>query len=291
MTILLVGVVFILVPVGIVRVGGIAEMFAFFRADAETATMVDWGAAGWSQMLAWFFSIFPVWFISIAGFQRIISARDETTARRAFVLTGVPIEWPLFAIGSTLVGMFARMLTPELADAELATPTMILMLLPAGVAGLVIAAYIAALMSTADSCLIGPVAIFVNDIYRKLLRPDATDGELMRVARIATIVLGALAIVTAYLLPRVLDLILYAYTFGAAGLFFPMLGLLFWKRTTASGAFWSIIAGGSCAVVWTVAGEPWVAASYIGWATSCITLIAVSLATSHSEAEDLESFA
>lgn len=291
MTILLVGVVFILVPVGIVRVGGISEMIAFFEADSDTASMVQWGAAGWPQMLAWFFSIFPVWFISIAGFQRIIAAQDEKTARRAFVLTGIPIEWPLFAIGSTLVGMFARMLAPELVDAELATPTMILMLLPAGVAGLVIAAYIAALMSTADSCLIGPVAIFVNDIYRKLLKPNATDKELVRVARMATIVLGVLAIGTAYLLPNVLDLILYAYTFGAAGLFFPMLGLLFWKRATASGAFWSILTGGTSAVLWTIAGEPWVAASYVGWASSCATLVAVSLATEHAVEEDVESFA
>ncbi len=291
MTILLVGVVFVLVPIGIVRVGGIAAMFAHFRSDSETASMVQWGAAGWSQVLAWFFSIFPVWFISIAGFQRIVAAKDEKTARRAFLLTGVPIEWPLFAIGSTLVGMFARMLAPELVDAELATPTMILLLLPTGLAGLVIAAYVAALMSTADSCLIGPVAIFVNDIYRKLMKPHATDRQLVRVARIATIVLGALAIVTAYLLPRVLDLILYAYTFGAAGLFFPTLGLLFWKRTTASGAFWSIITGGTSAVAWTIAGEPWVAASYVGWATSCATLVTVSLTTEHSDDEDLEAFA
>ena len=291
MTILLVGVVFILVPIGIVRVGGISEMIAFFESDSDTATMVQWGAAGWPQMLAWFFSIFPVWFISIAGFQRIIAAESEKTARRAFVLTGIPIEWPLFAIGSTLVGMFARILTPELTDPELAAPTMIQMLLPAGVAGLVIAAYIAALMSTADSCLIGPVAILVNDIYRKFVKPSATDRELVRAARVATIGLGVLAIGTAYLLPRVLDLILYAYTFGAAGLFFPMLGLLFWKRATASGAFWSIFTGGTSAVLWTIVGEPWVAASYIGWASSCATLIAVSLATEHAAEEDVESFA
>ncbi len=123
------------------------------------------------------------------------------------------------------------------------------------------------------------------------MKPSATDKELVRVARMATIVLGVLAIGTAYLLPNVLDLILYAYTFGAAGLFFPMLGLLFWKRTTASGAFWSILTGGTSAVLWTIAGEPWVAASYIGWASSCATLIAVSLATEHAVEEDVESFA
>ena len=98
--------------------------------------------------------------------QRIIAARDEKTARRAFLLTGVPIEWPLFAIGSTLIGMIARMLLPDITDAELATPMVILELLPAGIAGIVIAAYVAAVMSTADSVLMGPVAFFTNDVYR-----------------------------------------------------------------------------------------------------------------------------
>jgi SSS family solute:Na+ symporter len=164
-------------------------------------------------------------------------------------------------------------------------------LLPAGLAGVVIAAYIAAVMSSADSCLIGPVAIFTNDVYRKHLRPEASEKSLVLVARTATIVLGVLAIGIAYLVPNVLDLILYAYTFGAAGIFFPMLGLLFWKRTTASGAFWSMLAGGGLAIAWTVAGEPYgFAASYMGWVVGLPVLVIVSLMTRHSPDEDLELF-
>ncbi len=199
----------------------------------------------------------------------------------------MPIEWPLFAVGSTLVGMFARVLVPDLADAELATPTMILTLLPAGITGVVIAAYIAAVMSSADSCLIGPVSIFTNDVYRKILRPEAGSAELVRVARVMTWVLGILAIVIAYQAPNVLDLILYAYTFGAAGLFFPMLGLLFWRRTTAAGAFWSMLLGGSSAVAWTLAGEPWAfTASWAGWLVALPTLVVVSLTTRHGPEEN-----
>ncbi|MDH4256808.1 MAG: hypothetical protein OEX13_20110, partial [Gammaproteobacteria bacterium] len=217
--------------------------------------------------------------------------RDERTARLSFFLTGVPIEWPLFAIGSTLVGLIARMLLPDLADPELATPTIIMELLPAGVAGIVIAAYIAAVMSSADSCLIGPVAIFVNDIYRKQLRPLAPERELVRVARIATIVLGLLAIGIAYLVPNVLDLILYAYTFGAAGLFFPMLGLLFWRRTTASGAYWSMLTGGTSAVIWAVLDEPFgFSASWAGWVVGLPVLIVVSLLSTHSPDENPDLF-
>ncbi len=291
MIVLMIGIVFLLVPIGLYRVGGWEAMSAHFSATPATAAMVDWQAVSWKQLLGWFFSVFPVWFISIAAMQRIVAARDVKTARRAFMITGVPIEWPLFAIGSTLVGMFARMLMPELEDPELATPMMILMLLPSGIAGLVIAAYIAAVMSTADSCLIGPVSIYTNDIYRKRLKPKATDAELIRVARVCTLVMGVLAVAIAYLIPNVLDLILYAYTFGAAGLFFPMLGLLFWPRTTAKGAFWSIILGGISAVLWTLAGEPWgFSASYLGWTVGLPSLVIVSLLTAHSADEDLEIF-
>ena len=291
MLVLFIGIICIAVPIGLIQVGGWPAMVDHFSKSDETRHLVDWGAVGFKQALGWFFAIFPVWFISIAAMQRIVAARDEQTARRSFLLTGVPIEWPLFAIGSTLIGMLARMLLPDLTDAELATPMVVMELLPAGLAGVVIAAYIAAVMSTADSALIGPVAIFTNDIYRKFLRPAASDRQLVRVARTLTIVLGILGIGLAYLVPNVLDLVLYAYTFGAAGLFFPMLGLLFWKRTTARGAFWSMLAGGSSAIVWTAIGEPYgFASSYAGWIIGLPTLVLVSLLTEHSPDENTEIF-
>ena len=139
--------------------------------------------------------------------------------------------------------------------------------------------------------LMGPVVIFVNDIYHKYLRPDASEESLVRVARVAIIVFGVLAIGLAYQVPSVLDLILYAYTFGAAGLFFPMLGLLFWRRTTAKGAFWSMLGGGLSAVIWSLAGEPLgMGASYMGWIVGLPVLVIVSLLTEHSPDEDKDMF-
>ncbi len=289
--VLFIGVLFIAVPIGLIEVGGWSGIRDHFTATPGKASMVEWGAVGWKTVLGWFFAIFPVWFISIAAMQRIVAARDERTARQSFFLTGVPIQWPLFAVGSTLIGMIAHMLMPDLGDAELATPLVIMELLPPGIAGLVIAAYIAAVMSTADSALIGPVAIFTNDIYKKRLRPQASNRSMLRVARVATVVMGVLAIGIAWLVPNVLELILYAYTFGAAGLFFPMLGLLFWRRTTAKGAFWSMVAGGGAAVAWAAAGEPYgFASSYAGWLIGLPVLVAVSLLTAHSPEENLELF-
>ena len=291
MLVLMIGIVFIAVPIGLIEVGGWSAMAQQFSSSDSTKHLLDWSAVGWRQMLGWFFAIFPVWFISIAAMQRIIAARDVKTAQRGFFLTGIPIEWPLFAIGSTMIGLFARYLIPDLTDPELATPMIIMQLLPAGIAGLVIAAYIAAVMSSADSCLMGPVAIFTNDIYKRYIKPNSSELHLVRVARYATLILGILAIVTAYLIPNVLDLILYAYTFGSAGIFFPMLGLLFWKKTTAKGAFWSMLLGGSSAVIYSIIGEPFgFAASYLGWIIGLPTLVIVSLMSDHSPEENPDLF-
>ena len=291
MLVLMIGIVFIAVPIGLIEVGGWSAMAQQFSSSDSTKHLLDWSAVGWRQMLGWFFAIFPVWFISIAAMQRIIAARDVKTAQRGFFLTGIPIEWPLFAIGSTMIGLFARYLIPDLTDPELATPMIIMQLLPAGIAGLVIAAYIAAVMSSADSCLMGPVAIFTNDIYKRYIKPNSSELHLVRVARYSTLILGILAIVTAYLIPNVLDLILYAYTFGSAGIFFPMLGLLFWKKTTAKGAFWSMLLGGSSAVIYSIIGEPFgFAASYLGWIIGLPTLVIVSLMSDHSPEENPDLF-
>ena len=291
MFVLMIGVVIIAVPIGLIEVRGWSAMVDKYNSSHETAKLLNWSNAGWKTMLGWFFAVFPVWFISIAAMQRIVAAKDVKTAQRGFFLAGVPIEWPLFAIGSTMIGLFARILMPDLSDPELAAPMIIMHLLPMGLAGIVIAAYIAAIMSSADSCLMGPVAIFTNDIYKRYLRPDSSEQELVRIARYATIILGIFAILIAYLIPDVLELINLAYTFGSAGLFFPMLGLLFWQRTTAKGAYWSMLLGGSSAVIWSVAGNPMgFASSYLGWVIGLPVLVIVSLVTEHSADENIELF-
>ncbi len=289
MVILFIGIILLMVPIGWVAVGGWGGMSAVMA--AEQPGYMDFFGIDWVTGLGWFLSVFPVWFISIATLQRVVAAKDEKTAKVGIFLTGVPIEFPIFAIGSTLIGMYARVTMPGLADPELALPMMMMTLLPVGIGGIVLAAYVAAVMSTADSCLMGPVAVVTRDIYQKRIKPAATDREKTIVARVATLVLGILAILFAYQVPTVIDAILYAYTFGAAGIFFPFLGLLFWKRATSTGALVSIIGGGGIAVIWVILGNPWgFAASYPGWIVSFTLLVVVSLLTQHKPEEDVDSF-
>ena len=115
MIVLMVGIVFIAVPIGLIEIGGWNVMVEKFNSSESTKHLLNWVAVGWRQMLGWFFAVFPVWFISIAAMQRIIAARDVKTAQRGFFLTGIPIEWPLFAVGSTMIGLIARFLIPDLS--------------------------------------------------------------------------------------------------------------------------------------------------------------------------------
>lgn len=284
MIILVAGILFLALPLGLRAVGGVPVL-----RENLPAEMFSLGNIGPWQVVAWILSIAPIWFISMAAFQRIYAARDEATARRAFYITAF-VEWPVYGMAGAVIGMMARVLYPQL-EAELAMPAMVLHALPVGVAGLVVAAYMSAVMSTADSCLMVPVGCFVEDFYHRHIKRDASPRELVTVGRVAVVVLGVLAIYLAYRIPRIIDLVLYAYTFGASGLFFPTLAALFWKRATSAGAFLGILLGGLMGVGWSLAGSPYgVDPIFVGMPASLVGLVLGSLATQHGPEEDLETF-
>ena len=123
------------------------------------------------------------------------------------------------------------------------------------IAGICLAAILAAVMSTADSQLLVASSAFTEDFYRALLRRDAGDRELVLTGRVAVLSVALIAFLLA-LDPesKVLDLVAYAWAgFGAA--FGPALLLsLYWKRMTGTGALAGIITGGLTVVVWKQMG-------------------------------------
>ena len=178
--------------------------------------------------------------ISQPAYQRVHSSKDEKTAFRA-PLIGAFVVMAL-AIFPVLIGMCARILWPDI-EASQAVPMLLQEVFPPVVAAIFIAAILAAVMSTADSVLLGATANIVRDFYQQILRPAAGDKELLRVSTIATIVIGLGALSITYLIPRIIDLFVISYSIQVCGGLIPLVGALFWKGGTEQGAWASFVVG------------------------------------------------
>ena len=279
--VLLVGLVAFALPGAYLAAGGWAGIVA-----ALPPTHLSFFQASPGQVLVWMATIVPIWFVGTTLYQRIFATRDVATARRAWLIAGL-MEWPLMAILGTVLGLLARVLFPT-AEPEMALPLLIRDILPIGVAGVVMAAYFSAIMSTADSCLIASVNNVVTDLYRRFWRPDATVVDLIRLSRVLIVVIGLGSVAFAFAIPQVLDSILAAYAFMVAGLFVPTLAALFWPRATAGAALWSMLAGGFSALAGTFIPTLFggVEPILVGLACSACVLVVGTLATPPARALD-----
>jgi Na+/proline symporter len=140
-------------------------------------------------------------------------------------------------------------------DANFVFPTFILTKMPVGLVGLLIAAILAAAMSTISSELASLSTTTVIDFYRRLIRPDGTDAHLLMVSRVATVGWGVFAAVVAVYAAELGSLIEVVNRFGSffygsiLGVFILAIGF---KRANGHGAFVGLLAGmGSVAWVAT----------------------------------------
>ncbi len=148
----------------------------------------------------------------------------------------------VLAFFPVLAGMCSSILWPDL-DPAMAVPQLLKEVFPPVVAAIFIAAILAAIMSTADSVLLAGVANVVRDIYQQILRPDATDKELLRISTSATVLIGLGALGVTYLVPRIIDLFLLSYAIKVCGGLIPVVGGLVWKKGTEQGAWASLVVG------------------------------------------------
>ena len=143
--------------------------------------------------------------------------------------------------------------------AQLAYPTLIRNTFYPAFAGIVIAALIAAVMSSADSCLSCLATVMMEDIYRRHVHPRASDMALLRVAKWSTLLTGITAAGCAYYYRDIADLLEFVYDFWAPAMVLPFLIGTFWYKTSRVYAVViSMIAGLAAAAVWRFAlHSPW----------------------------------
>ncbi|APX92566.1 sodium/proline symporter [Halomonas sp. 1513] len=219
------------------------HMLSWFR-DASTGEALT--AMGIISSLAWGLGYFGQPHI-LARFAAIRSEDDIPAARRIAVSWSALCLVAAVAVGLLGVGFVSR----ELGDGETVFMVMVNLIFHPVIAGILLAAILAAVMSTADSQLLVSSSALTDDFYKALFRKDASQSELVWVGRFAVIGIAVIAYLLA-LNPdaTVLDLVSYAWAgFGAA--FGPALIMsLFWRRMNQWGALAGIVVGGVTVVVW-----------------------------------------
>ncbi|MDO6455036.1 sodium/proline symporter PutP [Neptunomonas phycophila] len=218
----------------------------------------------------------------LARFAAIRSNADVPTARR------IAVTWSAIAMaGAILVGFTGMIyvdtnLAGTLGDGEKIFMVLVNAMFHPVVAGILLAAILAAIMSTADSQLLVSSSALAEDFYKQVFNKDATQKQVVLVGRVAVIGLSIIALLLA-LNPdsSVLGLVSYAWAgFGAA--FGPTLVLsLYWSAMNRKGALAGVIVGGLTVVVWKqLSGGLFDLYEIVpGIVFATVAIVAVSLAT------------
>ena len=186
--------------------------------------------------------------------QRVLSGKDERQARRGTIFGAYLKLTPVFLF--MIPGMIAFAMAQKgviingevftLSSSDAAFPTLVAKLLPAGIKGLVVSGILAALMSSLASLFNSSSMLFTIDFYKKY-RPEASEKKLLRVGRIATVVVVVLGILWIPVMRSIGD-VLYTYLQDVQSVLAPgiaaafLLGILSTKATP-KGGMWGMISG------------------------------------------------
>jgi SSS family solute:Na+ symporter len=234
-------------------------------------------AFDWKMLLSFLILVGATYVVGPDMYSRLFCAKGEKTAQRSAILSAFLFIPLAFAI--TLIGMSAKVLYPEIA-AEGAFPQVISGVLSPGLSGLVLAAVIAALMSSADTCLLTQSVILTEDIIKRA-HPALDERKTVLLTRLSLIGLGLVALGLALTLKTVYESLLFAYTVFTCGLVVPVIAG-FYKdklRVTPRGALAALIGGGTIGLLGKIPGLdiPFKGdLGLIGFAVSAIILFGVS---------------
>lgn len=252
--------------------------------------------------LAWGLGYFGMPHI-LVRFMAINSPRAITESRR------IAMTWVIISLGAAcaigvLGHIFAAQHGVNVDDAEKIFMLMIKQLFHPIFIGIMMSAILAAIMSTADSQLLVSASAFSNDIYKKFIRKNASNKELVIVSRISVAIIAIIAAIIAAsdqesnFLKQVMALVSFAWA-GFGSSFGPLVLLaLFWKKTNIFGAASGMVVGAATAIIWKfvlAANFPEVAIFKLyeivpGFVLSLITIIVVSLVTKAPSKEITDEF-
>jgi SSS family solute:Na+ symporter len=230
----------VVLPVAVTSLGGWEAVTTETSAIEGYWSFWHGAGAGWLlvPMLA------PAFMISPGLLQKVYGARDAATVRRGVGLNAAVLL--IYALVPALLGMVARSAEPTLTDSELALPTLLMHHVPLWLGSLGLAALFSAEVSTADAILFMLSTSMSQDLYRRFLRPGASDAEVLRVARWAAVIGGALGVLLAAWATSIIGTLKIFYSVMTVCLFVPIVAGLHARRAGTFEAL-SAIGAGLCA--------------------------------------------
>ena len=183
----------------------------------------------------------PAFVVAPGLLQKIYGARDDRAVRLGVGFNAIALM--IYASVPVLLGMMARVQFPDLAQPELALPTLLMSGVPAFVGALGLAAVFSAELSAADAVLFSLTTSLSQDFYKRFLNPRATDAQLLRVTRVTAVLGGVTGVAIALVAAGVVSALSIFYTIMGVSLFVPILAGLYNERATSADALAAIIAG------------------------------------------------
>lgn len=229
-----------------------------------------------------------------AGIQPILAARDVHVAKNSAIITAFATA--PFGLFTALLGMIAKTMSLRgtllntagevVTSGKLALPTLMMNLSPVA-GGIVLASILAAILSTVSPIILAAGTMVTKDLYQGVLRPRATDAQVLGVSRLATALSGVVCAGAALFLnssgTRVLDIVYFAYSMRGALFVIVLLGI-YWKRTSERGAVYGMVSTAVVGFFWVayhaVTGRfpiPGVTETYISVVTALVTTVLFSL--------------
>jgi sodium/proline symporter len=277
----------LLVPaIAIFHTGGPAETLDTIR--AIDPTMLDFlkgtTVLGIISAVAWGLGYFGQPHI-IVRFMAIKTVKETKSARR--IGMGWMILSLLGTISTALIGIafFEKFPQYTLDNPEAVFLTLGQIIFHPLIAGFLLAAVLAAIMSTVSSQLIVTSSALIQDLYKVVLRKNGSDREYVFLGRMAVLVVSIVAAILAFEQDStILDLVAYAWA-GFGGSFGPVILLsLFWKKMTNWGAIAGLVSGAVTVIIWAQLTESgWIPFQLYeivpGFIVNLIAIVIVSLLT------------
>jgi SSS family solute:Na+ symporter len=271
------------VPVAIASVGGLSAAFAALSPNFSDMTYSAGPGSGWTLLAL----TGPAFVISPGLIQKSWGASSERALRVGIGLNAAVLL--LFAFVPVLLGMIARAAGLQVSDPNAVLPTVLTSQLPPCLGALALAAVFSTEVDTCDAILFMVSTSTSKDIYKRFISPDASDAQLLRVARIAATAGGAVGVVLAIWLQTVIGALTIFYSLLVVTLFVPILGGLYVARAGEREALAAIAVGVLTlfAVRFGVAGEyAWLDPALAGLAAAAVVFALLAVVRGGRDSKD-----